>query len=510
MTRDAVLRRKLVDMDAVKDIAVIFQQEADAHCSGVVTPFQVETLSEATSIIKRLAAEAWGLPACVACGLHHTLTLLLSSTDPSILPLVLVCLIGFAAHKEHAGLITHTAALDLLCRIVHQYDLLFKRLAADLLALLARREEVIAELLAMNGLGRLVGQLPSGDPALTQSLLRVVCYLASDSAALTEIYQTGTIPVLLSLIASALKDWPSPGSNPALTSSKVIDMQLVCTALTRIAEDNELAYNIRQCNGITLLGKLLLLPGTSHGPQTDSGDKASAEMASLRAYAFRALRFLFSMERNRKVFKRLFPPDLFAAFIDLGHYNASLGAYSSLVMRLGAAANCEFCSLLLPLLLPLHLSPDLSDKQRSALAAALDDVSADREGAEVVRTVRGGQYALIEMLGKGGYGAVWKARSSHNRRFASMAWAQFQGSGHTLATKLVSCRSRGEQLVALKEIPLSDVAVFGATDAERLAGLGRMGKEVEILSSLSHPHIVQYYESFVDGPYLYISMELVE
>ncbi|GFH29431.1 protein kinase domain-containing protein, partial [Haematococcus lacustris] len=307
---------------------------------------------------------------------------------PSILPLVLVCLIGFAAHKEHAGLITHTAALDLLCRIVHQYDLLFKRLAADLLALLARREEVIAELLAMNGLGRLVGQLPSGDPALTQSLLRVVCYLASDSAALTEIYQTGTIPVLLSLIASALKDWPSPGSNPALTSSKVIDMQLVCTALTRIAEDNELAYNIRQCNGITLLGKLLLLPGTSHGPQTDSGDKASAEMASLRAYAFRALRFLFSMERNRKVFKRLFPPDLFAAFIDLGHYNASLGAYSSLVMRLG----------------------DLSDKQRSALAAALDDVSADREGAEVVRTVRGGQYALIEMLGKGGYGAVWKAR----------------------------------------------------------------------------------------------------
>ncbi|GFH15197.1 protein kinase domain-containing protein, partial [Haematococcus lacustris] len=189
---------------------------------------------------------------------------------PSILPLVLVCLIGFAAHKEHAGLITHTAALDLLCRIVHQYDLLFKRLAADLLALLARREEVIAELLAMNGLGRLVGQLPSGDPALTQSLLRVVCYLASDSAALTEIYQTGTIPVLLSLIASALKDWPSPGSNPALTSSKVIDMQLVCTALTRIAEDNELAYNIRQCNGITLLGKLLLLPGTSHGPQTDS------------------------------------------------------------------------------------------------------------------------------------------------------------------------------------------------------------------------------------------------
>jgi hypothetical protein len=34
----------------------------------------------------------------------------------------------------------------------------------------------------------------------------------------------------------------------------------------------------------------------------------------------RALRFVFSVEKNRKVFKRLFPPDLFAMFIDVGQY----------------------------------------------------------------------------------------------------------------------------------------------------------------------------------------------
>ena len=45
--------------------------------------------------------------------------------------------------------------------------------------------------------------------------------------------------------------------------------------------------------------------------------------------------------------------------------------------------------------------------------------------------------------------------------------------------------------MALKEIPLSDMSIFGATDAERSAGLGRMSKEVEILSSLDHPNIVQ-------------------
>eukprot|EP00983_Pelagomonas_calceolata_P110360 1159660-Pelagomonas_calceolata.AAC.16 len=60
-----------------------------------------------------------------------------------------------------------------------------------------------------------------------------------------------------------------------------------------------------------------------------------------------------------------------------------------------------------------------------------------------------------------------------------------------IARCLALPRARGEALVALKEIPLSDMSIFGATDAERSAGLGRMCKEVEILSSLDHPNIVQ-------------------
>jgi len=66
---------------------------------------------------------------------------------------------------------------------------------------------------------------------------------------------------------------------------------------------------------------------------------------------------------------------------------------------------------------------------------------------------------------------------------------------HHRARTMCTCthcrRARGEALVAMKEIPLSDIGIFGATDAERSAGLGRMCKEVEILSSLDHPNIVQ-------------------
>ena len=45
---------------------------------------------------------------------------------------------------------------------------LFLFLSADLLALLSRRESVIVELLHLNGMGRVVGQLQTGDLHLTQ------------------------------------------------------------------------------------------------------------------------------------------------------------------------------------------------------------------------------------------------------------------------------------------------------------------------------------------------------
>ena len=55
-----------------------------------------------------------------------------------------------------------------------------------------------------------------------------------------------------------------------------------------------------------------------------------------KAYALRALRFLFSVERNRRHFKRMFPAELFEAFIDIGHYNRDIAAYLPLVDRLNS------------------------------------------------------------------------------------------------------------------------------------------------------------------------------
>ncbi|KAG1662637.1 hypothetical protein FOA52_009622 [Chlamydomonas sp. UWO 241] len=468
LSRDNRLRACFVSLGAVKVLVIVFKHEAAAHFAGSVSQFQIETLTEIASIIKRLAGDEGGLAALVACSVHETLTQLLNSSDPAVLPLVLVAQIGFAAHRDHYMLVANANSLDVLLRIVQQYDLPFKRLAADLLALLSRREAVVQELLALNCLGRIVGSLTTGDGSLTQSLLRVVCYMAADVGALQEMYQVGIIPVLVSLAGAAVKEMAADVRGNVIPggSARLTELQLVCTALTRIAEADEMAYQIRQCNGVTLLGKLLIAESAPQASEQDK-ERAEREVSSLKTYVFRALRYLFSMERNRKVFKRLFPPDLFAVFkrlfppdlfavfIDVGHYNTSLAAYSELVQHF----------------------EDLSEKQKGGVSAALDDISADRDDS--LRTVRG--YVILEMLGKGAYGAVYKAR-----------------------------RARGDLLVALKEIPLTDIGIFGATDAERESGVATMNKEVVILSSLSHPNIVQYYESFSEGPNLYISMELVE
>ena len=48
----------------------------------------------------------------------------------------------------------------------------------------------------------------------------------------------------------------------------------------------------------------------------------------------RCLRFLYSVEKNRKAFKMIFPPNIFGAFIDVGNYNKEFHAYIPLLKKL--------------------------------------------------------------------------------------------------------------------------------------------------------------------------------
>jgi NIMA (never in mitosis gene a)-related kinase len=47
----------------------------------------------------------------------------------------------------------------------------------------------------------------------------------------------------------------------------------------------------------------------------------------------RVLRFLYSVEKNRKAFKLIFPPEIFGSFIDVGNYNKDFQSYIPLLKK---------------------------------------------------------------------------------------------------------------------------------------------------------------------------------
>ncbi|KFP52994.1 Serine/threonine-protein kinase Nek10, partial [Cathartes aura] len=123
-----------------------------------------------------------------------------------------------------------------------------------------------------------------------------------------------------------------------------------------------------------------------------------------RLYSVKALRFLFSMERNRHIFKslccrliateytvskiyqnlnlcRLFPTDLFEIFIDIGHYVRDISAYEELVSKLNL----------------------LKEDELKQVAESIESMNQNKAPTKYI-----GNYAILEHLGSGAFGSVYK------------------------------------------------------------------------------------------------------
>ena len=200
-------------------------------------------------------------------------------------------------------------------------------------------------------------------------------------------------------------------------------------------------------------------------PSVLSGPSSAVEPPTLpdfglAVHVFRALRFVFSTERNRKIFRRLFPPDLFAAFIDVGHYTRTLSQYAPLAQHVG------------------RLSADARARMQEALA----DINVIKGPAK--HYIR--DYAVQELLGKGAFGNVYQVK-----------------------------KDTGETLYAMKQLALDAVAEAASSGADGGRSTAEnptsyLKREVDILTVLQHPNIIHYYESFKFKESLYIVMELVE
>lgn len=184
-----------------------------------------------------------------------------------------------------------------------------------------------------------------------------------------------------------------------------------------------------QENGIYILAKLIL-------PQ-NSGPKVSSlqvwrfvyaiyelrwytlcrNMSPMRCqcYAFRALRFLFSVERNRHRFKRLFPTDLYESFIDVGHYMRDLEAYEGLQIKV-SQYSVRNLTQTRPIIEEFSCLIEWyfwgAVLQEEELESLRESIMAVDHNRPVLRLING--YAVLDHLGTGAFGSVLKVQAGQH------------------------------------------------------------------------------------------------
>ncbi|XP_039475575.1 serine/threonine-protein kinase Nek10 isoform X2 [Oreochromis aureus] len=390
---------------------------------------------------------------------------LLSTTDSSVLLGALLALTTLAESIKFKEEIGKLLIVESLLVILQEYDLLSKRMSAELLRLLCPVQIIRAQVRELDGLPVLLSLLHGQHLKLLWSVTWVLVQLCEDPDIRVEIRSWGGVQQLLRLLDSDRQYISDRSSIEALSSAnaagriqrehmreelspqEVVDNMIAlqsacCTALTELSLDDTSAHHIVQENGIYIIAKLII--------PCDSGET----ITSLQCYAFRALRFLFSVERNRHLFKRLFPTDLFELFIDVGHYVRDLAAYEGLQTKVS-----------------LYTKEELDN-----LREGFETVDQNRPPLRVISG-----YSILDHLGTGAFGSVFKVQ-----------------------------KQSGQNILALKEVNLHNPA-FGKDKKSRDSNVEKIISELTIIKEqMTHPNIVKYYRTFLEGDKLYIVMELIE
>uniref|UniRef100_A0A452DQA4 NIMA related kinase 10 n=1 Tax=Capra hircus TaxID=9925 RepID=A0A452DQA4_CAPHI len=392
LMRDPCYQEILHSLGGIENLAQYMEIVAHGYLGYGEAQHSVDKLVNMTYIFQKLAAVRDQREWVTTSGAHKTLVNLLSARDTNVLLGALLALASLAESPECREKISELNIVENLLTILHEYDLLSKR---DRNFVSDRSS--IGSLSSANAAGRI------------QQL-----HLSEDLS-------------------------------PREIQENTFSLQAACcAALTELVLDDSNAHQVVQENGIYTIAKLIL----------PNKQKNAAKTNLLQCYAFRALRFLFSMERNRPLFKRLFPTDLFETFIDIGHYVRDISAYEELVSKLNL----------------------LVEDELKQIAENVESINQNKAPSKYI-----GNYAILDHLGSGAFGCVYKVR-----------------------------KRSGQNLLAMKEVNLHNPA-FGKDKKDRDSSVRNIVSELTIIKEqLYHPNVVRYYKTFLENDRLYIVMELIE
>ncbi|XP_029306527.1 LOW QUALITY PROTEIN: serine/threonine-protein kinase Nek10 [Cottoperca gobio] len=465
LIRDPHHQKMLHQLQGINLLARYMEQVTAMYISCGEQAFAVQKLVTMTYMFQKLSAIEDQRVRVIESGAHRTLVKLLSTTDSSVLLGALLALTTLAESPECKEEIGKLPIVENLLLILQEYDLLSKRMSAELLRLLSPVWQVREQVRELEGLPVLLSLLYGQHLKLLWSVAWVLVQLCEDPNTRTEIRSWGGVQQLLRLLNSDRQYVSDRSSIETLSSANAagriqrehireelspqeeVDNTMAlqsacCTVLTELSLDDTSAHHIVQENGVYIIAKLIL--PQSPGPTG----------TSLQCYGFRTLRFLFSMERNRHLFKRLFPTDLFELFIDVGHYVRDLTAYKGLQTKVSL----------------------YTEEEVDSLKESIETVDQNRPPLKVING-----YSILDHLGTGAFGSVFKVR-----------------------------KHSGQNLLALKEVNLHNPA-FGKDKKSRDSNAEKIIAELTIVKEqMTHPNIVKYYKTFLEVDKLYIVMELIE
>uniref|UniRef100_F6VL54 Protein kinase domain-containing protein n=1 Tax=Ciona intestinalis TaxID=7719 RepID=F6VL54_CIOIN len=467
LMRDPYFQQAFIRSDGITYFSDMFHVKAKNYLVCAEETCVVDLTAHLASMFYKLSNHPKNHDILIDISIHKTMLHLLKAGDVFILHCALHTLTALAENKTLRTLIGDLHSVEQVIQIIQEFDDYSKCCGADLLRTLSSDAEIQQQMMIYDALPVLLSVLNDCEQCdLLWHVVWILVQLCSDVEWANEIRLLGGVPVLLNLLNSnrtlncgrfklssgyvrhtRAAVTPLTSNKDELTESKIRLYSACCAALTELALDDRCTQTIVQSNGLYIIAKFIL-------PRNLPEKRSSNSGILLQQNAFRALRFLFSMERNRKMFKRLFPPDMFQSFIDIGHYVRESEEYKPLVEQLNS----------------------MEEQGLDDVRSGVEELNQNKTPKRRIR-----EYDIYDILGSGAFGSVYRVRKGSN-----------------------------QTTLALKEVRM--VTGGGKKGKERQKReIDEIVRELSIIrEQLRHPNVVRYYSTFQENDKLYIEMELIE
>lgn len=205
LMRDPCYQEILHSLGGTENLAQYMEIAANEYLGYGEEQHSVDKLVNMTYIFQKLAAVRDQREWVTTSGAHKTLVNLLGARDTNVLLGALLALASLAESPECREKISELNIVENLLMILHEYDLLSKRLTAELLRLLCAEPQVKEQVKLYEGIPVLLSLLHSDHLKLLWSVVWILVQVCEDPETSVEIRVWGGIKQLLHLFTRRQK-----------------------------------------------------------------------------------------------------------------------------------------------------------------------------------------------------------------------------------------------------------------------------------------------------------------